>query len=148
MNKLNEMMQIADIHAKKIKESIDALKELFPLNQEKVLTLSSQEMLLIEMLISRFAKLQDYMGRVMIDTLLVLTKDYEDSLTMIDKLNKLERLGIIDSVQLWETMRNTRNHIAHEYPDQPALTAKYLNDVFMLAPRLLEILEKFRRYGS
>lgn len=146
MNKLNEMIYIGHIHADKIKESLRALKSLFPLTQEKVLKLSHQEMLLTEMLIHRFAKLQDYIGRIMIDELLKLTKDYEDTLTMIDKLNKLERLGVIESVEIWEAMRSARNHIAHEYPDQPALAAKYLNDVFHLAPKLLDTLETFKKY--
>ncbi|MDX2050621.1 MAG: hypothetical protein SFT93_05600, partial [Rickettsiaceae bacterium] len=69
-----------------------------------------------------------------------------ENMTMIDKLNKLEKLQIINSVSTWEEMRRTRNHIAHEYPDKPELTAKYLNQIYNLAPELLNILDNIKNY--
>ncbi len=35
---------------------------------------------------------------------------------MIDRLNRLEKLGFID-VDQWLRWRETRNRLAHEYPD-------------------------------
>lgn len=144
MSKLNEMINIADIHANRIKRAEPGLQQIFPITTEKAGNLSDQEIMLIELLISRFAKLQDYLGNIMINELLKYTKDYQDKFTMIDKLHKLERLEIIESADLWEEMREARNHIAHEYPDKPALMAKYLNQIFALTPKLLGIWDKIK----
>ena len=37
---------------------------------------------------------------------------------MIDRLNRLEKLGYLD-VDAWLRWRETRNRLAHEYPDHP-----------------------------
>jgi hypothetical protein len=146
MSKLDEIIKIADIHLDKIELAVFRLRDIFPLNEAKVSNFSEQEVMLVELLISRFAKLQDYIGRILINFVLKNVGDYEDRMTMIDKLNKLERLEIIESAAIWEQMREARNHIAHEYPDEPALTAKYLNQIFDLTPYLIQILNRIKRY--
>jgi hypothetical protein len=37
---------------------------------------------------------------------------------MRDRLNRLEKLGVLD-VDQWLAWRDIRNRLAHEYPDQP-----------------------------
>mgnify|MGYP003220189817 CR=1 FL=1 len=37
-------------------------------------------------------------------------------MSMRDVLDRLERLGVIDSVESWGYMRELRNTIAHDYP--------------------------------
>ena len=144
MNTLKEMFKIADTHVRKIDLAFEALKSVVPFDQKKVLDLSIQDSLWVELLISRFAKLQDFIGKKMIDQFLKMTKDYSDNMTMLEKLNQLKRLEIIPSVDVWEQMREARNHIAHEDPDEPALTAKYLNQIFEFTPQLIEILNHIK----
>jgi len=99
------------------------------------------------MLVLRFAKLQDFIGRKLIDTLFAETREIIDELTMIDKLHKLERLGIIDSVATWDKMRDVRNYLTHEYPENPEnpeKTADNLNSLVTLAPKLLKILQNIK----
>ena len=148
MNKLNEIIKIADIHASKIELAIMRLGDVFPLDQSKVTSLSEQELLFIELLISRFGKLQDFMGRILINSFLKYAGDYYDSMTMIDKINKLEKLGLIENSDIWEKLREVRNHIEYEYPDYPALTAKYLNQIFDLAPVLIKILHNIKDHSK
>lgn len=38
-------------------------------------------------------------------------------MTMLDVLNRLEKLRIIDYVETWDKLREIRNAIAHEYPE-------------------------------
>jgi len=144
MNKIDELIKIADIHAEKINLAINRIKNIFPLNAKKIENFDESDMLYNELLISRFAKLQDYIGNVMIDEFLKITQDYSSSMTMIDKINKLEKLRIINSKEIWQDMRDARNHVSHEYPNKPELTAKYLNQIFNLAPFLIEILENVK----
>jgi hypothetical protein len=58
------------------------------------------------------------------------------------------RMGGIDDAHNWHDFSNMRNHLSHDYPDAPEITAKNLNHAFELVPKLLETLgrlEKFTR---
>lgn len=144
MSKLNEMIKIAYIHAERIEMAMNDLQVIYPLNKEIVLNFSKNELMAVELLLSRFAKLQDYIGEVLIDSFLKDTGDYKSNLTMLDKINKLERLEVIEEAQLWKEMRVIRNHISHEYPNNPGLTAEYINRVFKLSPKLIQILHNIK----
>ena len=75
---------------------------------------------LLDQLIFRFTKLQDAMGQRLVPaTLAALSEPYEEW-SMIDRLNRLEKLGYLE-VDAWLRWRETRNRLAHEYPEQDAL---------------------------
>lgn len=145
MNTLNEMVKIADIHADRIRVSIKRIEHLFPIRPDMICFMKEDDLVWIDFLINRFGKLQDLLGSKLIDLFLEQQAEDAERITMLDKLNKLERLGMIDSVELWKEMREVRNHIAHDYPDQPALTALYLNKIFKLAPQLLQIFDAIKK---
>lgn len=42
-------------------------------------------------------------------------------------------------------MRQLRNHLAHEYPEQPGLIAEYLNETRVLAQVLIECFKNILR---
>jgi hypothetical protein len=92
----------------------------------------------------RYTKLQDAIGsRLFTAVLTLLQEPYEDK-PMIDKLNRLEKLGYLDSVDQWNQLRIIRNHFAHDYPSDDALKAAYLNDAVRAVPTLEALLEKIR----
>lgn len=144
MNDINGVMKIADIHISRINLAISNTKHLFPISKEKLESLDENNMVWVELLINRFGRLQDLVGSKIIDLFLRVQEENIDSLTMLDKLHKLEKLKIIEDVQVWKEMRLVRNNIAHEYPDHPEIMAQYLNRIFYLTPALLEILENLR----
>ena len=144
--KLSEMIKIADIHASRIDYAINDLKSIFPVAAEDIAHFSEKRFLLIELLINRFAKLQDFLGSKIIDAFLEASGELTTStLTMIDKINKMEALGIIQNASIWFEMREIRNHLAHEYPDHPENTAKYLNQAFAMTPKLLDFYYTIKR---
>jgi hypothetical protein len=145
MNKVLELIKIADIHADRIFFAIDKLRSIFPISAENVQKFSEQELLLIELLTSRFAKLQDFIGAKCIDAFLDSKAEMIAQMTMIDKINKLELLGVIETADLWFKMREVRNHLSHEYPDNYEIIAEFLNQVFVLAPKLLELLHNIKK---
>lgn len=60
----------------------------------------------------------------------------EESLTLRDRLNRMERLGLITSVELWMKMRDVRNRAVHDYqPDQ--LKRMYDDMMEIFGPELL-----------
>ena len=102
----------------------------------------------IDQFVLRFGKLQDVMGeRLVPATLDALQEPYEDR-PMLDKLNRLEKLGLLESTEAWEKLRALRNHFAHEHPDEPSLRAAYLNQGFDAAASIETILQRIgQRFG-
>ena len=135
---LKEILEVADIHVNRIKLAETKIQALYPFDADKIRVLDDNALAWIEVLIHRFGKLQDLIGSKLIDVFLDLNQESMPTQTMLDKLNKLERLGIV-KIDLWTQMRDARNHVAHEYPNDPALTAFYLNQIIDLIPKLLEL---------
>ena len=76
----------------------------------------------------RFAKLQDSMGQKVLPILLELTQEpIATDASFAEKLNWLEKMGVLPSADEWKKLRIVRNAIAHEYPDDPELQSSVLN---------------------
>ncbi len=136
--KIASALQIATTHVNRIEFALTNLQQLLPLDANKIENLTDQNLLYLELLTNRFAKLQDYMGSTLFDMCLQHLGDVTDGLTIIDKVNKLVKYNIIESELLWREFRISRNHISHEYPTRPDLVAQYINATIELTPKLLE----------
>lgn len=71
----------------------------------------------VEAFAARYSRLQDTLGDRLFPRLLALVGQQGKSL--IDRLNQLERLGLLDDAQLWLAWRNLRNRLVHEYVENP-----------------------------
>lgn len=47
----------------------------------------------------------------------------------MDVLNKLEKIGFLDSAKEWITLRKIRNEISHQYDDEPQEAAQAINAI-------------------
>ncbi|MBS1988189.1 hypothetical protein JST56_04310 [Candidatus Dependentiae bacterium] len=137
-----EIIKIAQVHEKRLSYALKSLVHLIPFTAEKVLNLNEHDFLVVELMTNRFSKLQDFVGSKIINLFLDVSQEPHEALTMIDKLNKLEKFHIIDDKDVWQEMRELRNHLAHEYPDQPELVAQFLNQTYSFSQELLQILSK------
>lgn len=70
----------------------------------------------INTFIYRFIKLQDMMGDKLFRLFLDRIGEYKDSMSLLDVLDKLEKLGLIDNTIDWMEYRKLRNKLTHEYP--------------------------------
>jgi len=141
-DKINSLKDIADIHEKRIKQALEHLQDTFPLTEQSVQNLNDEEFLYMELLSNRFSKLQDHLGSHVFDAYFNAKKEDTKNLTMIDKLNKLEKFGIINDAGGWGDMRDARNIISHEYPDNPKLMADTLNQVKGYCTELMSVKQK------
>lgn len=67
-----------------------------------------------------FSKLQDKIGAKLFKKALYELKEIDnESISMIDALNLLEKLEIIANVEEWDELREIRNSLAHEYHFSP-----------------------------
>jgi hypothetical protein len=129
-------------HVHHLSHALTSLTAILPLTGEKFEQLDDEQTQDIDQLILRFTKLQDTMGTRLFPALLeYLEEPYRDR-PMLDKLNHLEKLRFIDSVQQWQSIRDIRNRFAHEYPDDPDKNAAHINLACEAAIELFGMLKK------
>ena len=67
---------------------------------------------------------------------------------MLDVLHRLEKLGLIDSIVMWQEVRLVRNHFAHDYANDPEKNAAQLNIAFASTLDLYNMLNTIRTWFS
>ncbi len=118
------------------------IKHALPLDGVKYEGLAEDEIEHIDQYLFRFAKLQDAMGqRLFREVLMVLDEDTE-RMAFVDILNRLEKLGRLESADTWRQLRKIRNQVSHEYDDNPEYMATALNAVFDARTPLFGVLQK------
>ena len=107
-----------------------------------VASIGSERRRLLDQAAFRFMKLQDSLGEKVLPGILDLTRRTAAAAGhFAEKLQRLERLGVLDSAATWRLLREVRNSLAHEYPENPALQAAALT-------RLLRGVAELRRLWS
>lgn len=91
-----------------------------------------------------FAKLQDTIGNKIFPLLLKMLQEYRPEESFLDRLHKLEKLNIIDSIAYWNRFREVRNSIAHDYPETSEITIIALNECAKMCIELLHFWEKLK----
>lgn len=115
-------------HLHHLHHALAAITPLLPVLPDRVAAMDDETVQDWDQFILRFTKLQDAMGARLYPALLAyLQEPYEDR-PMLDKLHRLEKLAFLESVDEWHTLRAVRNHFAHDYPEDDALKAAYLNE--------------------
>ncbi len=144
VNMQKSFLNIAELHVKNLQEALDDLASKYPFTQDFILHMKKEELRILDTMTYRFSKLQDLIGSKIIDLFLMQEAQYIDGMSMLDKIHKLEKLHILENEDTWLNLRDTRNHIAQEYPDNPALAANKLNDVYMQSSVLIDIYTKLK----
>jgi hypothetical protein len=142
---LKKEHEACNLHADRIRKALNEIEKITPLSIEKIANMNTHELGITELLTGRFAKLQDTLGKKIFPLILVAIGEDIQSMSFIDRLNALEKLGYIDNAQHWFDYRDARNAAAHEYPDSPALMVKNLEDIIKLAKELLEYWQKLEQ---
>ncbi len=78
----------------------------------------------VEAFVGRFGRLQDTLADKLLPALLSALGERVGA--QLDNLDRAERLGYIESAELWLTMRQLRNQMVHEYIEDPAILASAL----------------------
>jgi hypothetical protein len=143
---LESLFKVANIHANRLSTTMQHLQPNIPLSAHDVESFTLENMLFWEMFVNRFSKLQDLMGAKIFEAVINYAGKPTDSMTLIDLLHTLEKLGLIDNATAWKDLRRMRNHLSHEYPDAPELVADYLNKAFRMASLLIETLNRLEAF--
>jgi hypothetical protein len=117
-------------HLTRLRYATTKAKGLFPMDAESFERLSDSEVAALDQMLFRFGRLQDAIGQRLLPAILRAGQEWRDDETFLDKLNRLENLGVIPSASDWLKLRDLRNSAMHEYPDEPEVNAANLNEVF------------------
>lgn len=133
---------IPDIQSTRLKEALTHVNKLIPLSAAVLANLPTDKLAFLDMMTTRFGKLQDIIGYKIFSIILNLLE--EEAVAFIDKLNKLEKLGYIDDENWWIGLHEIRNKIAHDYPDDHDLICSHLSVVIIKAAELIEFWQKLK----
>jgi len=126
-------------HTQRLLYLQEKMANLFPLDVEKYNYLDEEQIGIIDQVLFRFGKLQDTMGQRIFPAILQVMLEWQDDESFLDRLNRLERLQIIPSAKNWNTFRELRNLLTHEYPEQPERNIVTLNVLWQRLPELLKM---------
>ena len=116
------------------------------LTAESIDLLTDEQVQDIDQFILRYTKLQDTMGTRLFTSILNYLYEPVDNRPMLDILHRLEKLGLIDSIAMWQEVRLVRNRFAHDYANDPEKNAAQLNIAFESTLDLYNMLNTIRTW--
>jgi hypothetical protein len=120
--------------------ALTSLDPILPMTGERFGHLTDAQVQSVDQFILRFTKLQDAMGSRLFPAILHYLQEQYEERPMLDKLNRLEKLRYIQSAEVWQNIRNTRNKFAHDYPDDWERNAALINVACEAAADMYDIL--------
>lgn len=93
----------------------------------------------VDAFVARFGRLQDTLGDKLLPAFLRIMEETPG--TMVENLDRAERLGLIRSADDWSTLRKLRNRMIHEYVKSPEELADALNAAHEFIPALHSALD-------
>lgn len=143
--RITREFEVCDRHIIRIKEALDELSAILPIQCDKYQTLTSDEVRCLDQFIFRFSKLQDAMGAKLFRYILEHLNEDISSLPMRDILNRPERYNIIPSVSEWIYVRELINEIAHDYPIDDQEVVQAINELINKTDLPLEIYKELKK---
>lgn len=139
---LLEARRQCERHLHHLLHALASLSANLPLSPQAAASLDDEAVQDWDQFILRFTKLQDAMGARLFPAVLThLHEPYEDR-PMLGKLNRLEKLGYLSSVEQWNVLRAIRNRFAQDYAQDEAMRAAYLNEAVEAVPLLQALLSR------
>lgn len=143
--RLAEELRICHVHLNRLEQAWERVKNLLPITENTVHNLNFNDLASLELFTNRLAKLQDALGSKVFPLFLevLAVNGLED--TPIDRLNRLEKLNIITSAEYWKDLRDMRNTLAHDYPEDTEFMANMLNAYFLAFDEFKLVIENIER---
>ena len=141
IEKLHECNQ----HKNRLLKAKKHLQRYMPIDEEYYREFDDITMGFIDQMIFRFSKLQDTMGEKLFPSLLELMGEDVKSKPFIDRLNRIEELGILYKND-WMDLRKDRNDIAHEYSFNQEEVVDGINVIYNSTDKLTKIYDTFYGY--
>lgn len=146
IEKLNKIFYECDKHIQRLQSASQKMSKTMPLDENKYINLTDDEVSYIDQFLFRFAKLQDAIGQKLFKTALLYLNEDIESKPFIDILNLMEKLHLIESANIWKQLRDDRNELAHNYEDEPDQMSETINKLYQKKDILIDIYNKIKTY--
>ena len=115
---IEDTIATLELHFERARDTYNEIQ--FFLDALEADTLNKEQIKTIDAFIFRYIKIQDLIGDKLFKEFLMCVEDYSSNMTMLDVVNKLEKIEILDSALTWFSYRSLRNTLTHEYPNNRA----------------------------
>jgi hypothetical protein len=132
--------------ARSLEVSLSRVAPLLPLTPNTLAKLDENRKETLDAFTLRFIKLQDALGARVFRSLLAY--ELEEPGSMLDTLNKMAKRGIAVDAERWTMLRQLRNSLTHDYPDEPERRAAGLSQAIEQAEYLLAVEKAARKYAA
>ncbi len=136
---LKEQIEILNAASEVLRDSWNRVSAIFSVQKDN-LTIAEKES--CEALTARFARLCDFLFNRAFRT--VDQIELVEEGTGIDRLNRMEKRGVISSTNLWRKLRDLRNDIAHEYLIRKS--DRVLHETVLHSADLLQTVDQYIKY--
>ncbi|WP_409525359.1 hypothetical protein [Nitrincola sp. MINF-07-Sa-05] len=144
--KVQKALQECETHLKRMRYASNKLSTIMPLNEPRYKALSDEEVEALDQYIFRFTKLQDAIGERLFRLILDLLEEPAKNQPFLDKLNRLEQLGALNSKAQWLELRALRNQLTHKYEDDARSMSEAINQVFDSFSLITEIFQQSQTF--
>ena len=86
------------------------------------------------------------MGNKLFREVLDRLGEYDDSMSRLDVLDRMEKLELIDSADAWMDYRNLRNTLTHEYPDNKEVVIQSIKAAVQVLVSMERCLQPIASY--
>jgi hypothetical protein len=142
--RLTNYFNEAKKHIAKIESVKRALDNVMPLDIESFYKLLETEQDKLDVLVFRFSKLQDLLGRKIFRAILEYS-GFDINISFVKILSELEKESLLD-VNRWVSLRDVRNAIAHEYPNEEENMIEEINFIYKEVWYLVDVTQKLEEY--
>ena len=145
--KIEKIFAECDKHILRINSAAKKMQPAMPLDKERYIHLTEDEIEHIDQFLFRFSKLQDTIGQKLFKTILMLLEEKVENKPFIDILHKLEKLELLESANDWRELRDARNELAHNYEDDPEEAAVIINKLYNKKALLIKVYTNIKQYA-
>lgn len=141
---LKAAIDTASLHYQRAKDNYQEIKTY---NLSVAVFNDKEKIKTIDAFIFRFIKLQDFMSEKLFKRLLESLGEYKDSMSLLDVLDKLEKLQLLKNVDQWIAIRKLRNQLTHEYPDNKEEVLEGIQAAILYFKNIGRILQSMKDYS-
>ena len=134
-------------HAERLEVAQKDLQILGAFDAARLTTPTKEDADRVELVLFGYVRLQDAIGGRLFPALLEAGGELSVESGFVDRLNQLERLGIIQSTESWMELRAIRNQITQDYPE-PEVRHQILNQALETISELQQTVVAAMHYAA
>ena len=145
--RLVQLLSITDKEAQHLEGVIQRLLSILPDNEKQLKEKLNDPQLIdtLESFNAKFSRMQDTIADKLLPVFLKTAG--EQTGTVIENLNRAEKLLLITNVQVWLIARGLRNKLVHEYIEDPHELLEAVNLARQFVAELIETQKTIKSYA-